>query len=122
MRPEERIDNFLKILGEQWKKQGTDLRFFQFLYNNGLCDDKSYHMEEHDIIKVFPDVPIRDYLLWGTYGKKGNEPLRYILLKDMTDEHITKVIITQHLSPIYLQYFINELHFRIEYPEYSIEG
>lgn len=34
----------------------------------------------------------RNKLLWGSYGKEGNQLLRYVLLKDMEIDHIEKVI------------------------------
>ena len=34
----------------------------------------------------------REYFEWGTYGKNGNEPLRYIILKDIDDEHLDNII------------------------------
>ena len=33
---------------------------------------------------------------WGTYGKNGDEPLRFIKLKDISDNHLDNII--NHLS------------------------
>lgn len=38
---------------------------------------------------------IRESFQWGTYGKLGNEPLKHILLKDISDGHLKNII--QHL-------------------------
>jgi hypothetical protein len=35
----------------------------------------------------------RDTFEWGTYGKNGDEPLKYIILKDICDEHLDNIII-----------------------------
>jgi DNA-directed RNA polymerase subunit F len=41
----------------------------------------------------------RSTFKWGTYGKDGKQPLRYVLLKDMSVEHIKAILETQpHLS------------------------
>jgi hypothetical protein len=34
----------------------------------------------------------RENLKWGTYGKDGKQPLTYVSLKDMSDEHIKAVL------------------------------
>lgn len=95
MRAEERIDNFLRILGEEWKKQGVDLRFTQFLYNNGMngLGGHEYYLEEEDILaKGFPDVEPREYLFWGSYGKDGKQPLKRVLIKDLATDHIEAIL------------------------------
>ena len=94
MRPEQRIDGFLKILGKQWKEQGTDLRFTQFLFNNGLVStDADYHVEEWELLqRMFPNLQMREYVLWGTFGKTGKSKLKYILIKDLETDHIKNIL------------------------------
>ena len=41
-------------------------------------------------------INIRETFQWGTYGKLGDQPLRLVLVKDITDDHL------EHLIP-YLQ-------------------
>lgn len=38
---------------------------------------------------------IRECFEWGSYGVNGDQPKRYILLKDMTAEHIQNILKTQ---------------------------
>jgi len=94
VRPEKRIDSFLKILGQQWKEQGVDLRFSQFLFNNGLVNtSEDYHLEEWELLqKMFPKLPLREYVLWGTYGKDGKSKLKYVLIKDLETDHIENIL------------------------------
>ena len=33
-----------------------------------------------------------DHLLWGTYGKNGDEPFRWVLLKDCSSEHLQNIL------------------------------
>lgn len=39
-----------------------------------------------------PHDLIRNFVAWGTYGKKGDEPLKYVFIKDMSDDHLRAVI------------------------------
>ena len=34
---------------------------------------------------------------WGTYGKDGNEPLRWVRLIDCSSEHLVNIIINLHI-------------------------
>lgn len=38
---------------------------------------------------------IRKYFYWGTYGKDGKQPKKYVILKEMTNEHIKAILETQ---------------------------
>ena len=120
MRSIYRIDKFFDVLKNEWISQGVDLRFGQFLSNNGINVEDIYHMEEHEVLqKYFPHVNPRNYLMWGTYGKSGNEPLGYISPKDMDETHIRNVltggISNQSKLPDYMKnMFIAELATRIQ--------
>jgi len=71
---------------------------------------------------LFKDQLVRDWMAWGTRGKSGKEPLKFILLKDMTDEHIQSVLDTQdHISDFYRREFKKELKFRKKHIEFSIK-
>lgn len=52
-RPEARIDDLLGLLAADWKKSGTDQRFFQYVENLrhrlGLAADP-YHVEDTELI------------------------------------------------------------------------
>lgn len=36
---------------------------------------------------------LREIADWGTYGKNGDEPLKRILIKDISNDHLENVII-----------------------------
>lgn len=56
---------------------------------------------------------IRETMHWGTRGKDGTEPLRYIPLIDMEDDHIKACLETQpRMHPHFRQAMENELKFR----------
>lgn len=55
----------------------------------------SINIEKAERIVFTEDDPIeviREYWSWGSYGKSGKEPLHYILLKDMSNEHIQAIL------------------------------
>lgn len=55
---------------------------------------------------------IRKAFHWGTYGKCGTLPLRWIMLADMDTEHIAAILDTQPTSSWLKQIFHDELEFR----------
>jgi hypothetical protein len=75
---------------------------------------RSLNKEQAHPIVVYSDDPhefIRDYFAWGTYGKAGDEPLHYKLLKDMTDHHIM-AILGMRIPSHFREIFNNELSWR----------
>ena len=60
-----------------------------------------------------PHSCVRDKFSWGTYGRDGLQPKKYVLLKDLTDEHIAAILRTQtHLPAEMQKVFKDELQFR----------
>jgi hypothetical protein len=56
---------------------------------------------------------IREVFKWGTYGIDGKQPLKYVILKDMSWDHIDAILKTQtHLRDHIRQVFVNELDYR----------
>lgn len=113
MRPTERIENFFRLLKEEWIKQSPDLRFGQFLFNNGIVDmnQQMYHKEAFEILHDhFPNIEPREYIFWGTRGKDGKQPLKYILLKHLMSDHIEAILETQkQMNKFYKKEFEKEL-------------
>ena len=53
------------------------------------------YFKQCEELSTFSDTPFleaREKFVWGSYGKSGKEPLRYVRLKDMENEHIKAVI------------------------------
>lgn len=67
-------------------------------------------------LSVYSDAPhdvISETFKWGTRGKDGKQPLTYVLLKDLTTEHIEAILDTQsHIADYVRKIFLNELSFR----------
>jgi hypothetical protein len=48
--------------------------------------------------KSLPSCPLNEAVrlpIWGTFGKRGEEKLKYVAIADMDTEHIQKVLDTQ---------------------------
>ena len=74
---------------------------------------KDHPYEELCIYVGDPHEKIREVFTWGTYGKDGCQPLQFVLLKDLSDNHIQAIIDTQNHMPAYLMdMFINEQRYR----------
>lgn len=75
-------------------------------YEPGIAYEECsvYDYDSHD--------KIRANFSWGSYGKDGKQPFRYIFLKDMEDEHIKAVLATQTLHPKIKKVFNDEIAFR----------
>lgn len=52
-RPRERIDRLLELIAEDWKRSGSDQRFFQYLANlaDRLGVEDSYTVEDSELIE-----------------------------------------------------------------------
>jgi hypothetical protein len=56
---------------------------------------------------------VREVMNWGTRGKDGNQPLRFVVLKDMDTDHIQACLDTQwQMSEKYRIAMQNELAYR----------
>jgi hypothetical protein len=56
---------------------------------------------------------VRNTLKWGTYGPNGDQPLKRVLLKDLTTDHIEAILENQHqISGELRELFNKELAYR----------
>ena len=84
------------------------------------------HSKRTDLIyfeKARHEPQVREWLQWGTFGKSGQDPLKYVRLKNMSDEHIEACLRTQppaYLGKFYTKAFKTELKFRKNHPEFSV--
>ena len=70
-----------------------------------------------------PHEDIRNYFTWKSYGKPATLPMRRVLLKDLTNEHIEAIIVTQlHLTTEVLCLFGDELIYRDNFDLNIYEG
>ncbi|WP_210498609.1 hypothetical protein [Vibrio crassostreae] len=68
--------------------------------------------EELTVTTEAPHEVQREYWSWGTYGKNGDQPLRFVKLKDMEHDHIAAVVNTQRINAARRSAMIKELFYR----------
>jgi len=103
-------DHFLKYIGcdgdseyiisniddiNNYWKDNPDLRLIQVLTNLDIIPNLSgfkYFVEEVDYLIDFKFVKPEKIMFWGTYGKDGKQPLKYVVLDDMESSHIEAVL------------------------------
>lgn len=80
---------------EKWEA-GSDQRLTQLLINEGLlCDGAHYFFEETEYFITQRILKPEEILFWGSHGKDGKGPLRYIKLLDMETDHLEACLRTQ---------------------------
>ncbi|HNG96678.1 MAG TPA: hypothetical protein PLW93_00225 [Candidatus Absconditabacterales bacterium] len=102
MRPQARIEPIKKLLleaglftEEQLAGYAGDLRLAQHLINNGFVEettDKYWYHDECGVTMEKLGFKRRDFAIRGGYGKNGDEPLQYKIIRDLDDEHIENII------------------------------
>jgi hypothetical protein len=61
-----------------------------------------------------PIEEIREHFLWGTYGINGDQRLFFVLLKDMSEDHIRNVLRDCGMPERMENMFLAELTYRRE--------
>jgi len=92
--------------GEQYMIDGGTA-YFRSWVNSVPAENlsQSYKPDDHE--------HNRQYSYWGTYGKNGDQPLKYVFVKDMETEHIEAVLETQiHITPYTKKIMEEELKYR----------
>ena len=77
-----------------------------------IPEDKT--LDDIESLEIYDDEPIESMmkkLLWGTYGKDGNQPLKYVKLFECDDDHLNNILKGQHIS----LYYKNTINYILEY-------
>lgn len=70
-----------------------------------LVDLCIYNTDKHELV--------REFFLWGSYGYHRDKELHFILLKDLTNDHIDAILQTQTKLPSWKKHlFEQELNYR----------
>lgn len=100
----EKYKENLSDIKKNWE-MFPDLRLTQLLIHCGILPNKPgvwFYIEETDYLIENKIVKPEDILFWGTYGKDGKQPLKYITINNMTSEHIEACLKTQkNMNPFY---------------------
>ena len=59
-----------------------------------------------------PHNKIREAVTWGSYGKKGNGPLRRVPVSEMSDDHLNAVVVLPYVHQNIGIVFLDELAYR----------
>ena len=60
-----------------------------------------------------PLYAIKEKLLWGTYGKSGKEPFKYVLLKNCETDHLQKILEQKNIGALYKKVILSILKDRL---------
>lgn len=95
----------------------TDKNGLEYMVDGGLeylrrnvHDSQPY--EELSVYNTDSIEIIREHFTWGTRGKDGRQPLTWIKLKDLADDHIQAILKTQKLQNHIYDTFIREQTYR----------
>ena len=68
------------------------------------------------MLTVYNDDPhskIREVISWGSFGEKGDQSVRFHVLKDMSTEHIKNILANiTHIPDWRMAIFKDELEYR----------
>ena len=79
--------------------------YFRFIGDVYDCEVITHYSDE-------PQEVVRQYVRWGTYGKNGDQPLYWIKMCDMTNDHIEAIIDDGIGGKTIRELFNNELIYR----------
>ena len=73
---------------------------------------------DYEEMSLYDDAPfeeIRKNLRWGTFGRNGDQPLKYIAIDKMTNEHIMNILRLDKPGLTWIQgHLANEWEYRKE--------
>lgn len=97
-------------------KTHVDANGKEYMIDGGLSYIRCSANGDEKFITITTDDPFdvqREFFVWGTYGKEGKDPLKYVALKDLEVDHINAIVETQHQIPSYIRaLFETELEYR----------
>lgn len=78
-------------------------------YEEGNGEDLSVYADD-------PHVKIREWFNWGTYGKEGKGPLKWVKLKNLSTNHIQRIVDEGYARSYIRKIFDDELAIRKNKP------
>lgn len=97
-------------------KSYVDSNGKRYIIDGGTSYIRASANGDEEYLTVYADDPhvlVREVLTWRTYGKHGDERLKWVILKDITDEHLLAIIDTQpHLPTWKKDIFVKEKEYR----------
>ena len=89
----------------------------EYMLDGGLDYVRSSANGDEWMLTVYPDYPhelIRLHAKWGTYGKNGDEPLKYVAIADLDPYHLRAILDTQQktMRPELVKVMQDEVEYR----------
>lgn len=72
---------------------------------------RSVHSDQEDM-SLYDNEPHEvqsKVLKWGTYGKRGDQPLQHVSISEMSTAHIGNVLSMGNINPVYRKCMLEEL-------------
>lgn len=101
-------------------KTYVDKNGLEYMVDGGLdyLRRNVHDQAPYEELSVSADCPFetfREEMKWGTRGKDGKQPLKYVPLKKLTVEHIQAILDTQtQILPWLRNAFQQELRYRLD--------
>jgi hypothetical protein len=89
----------------------------EYMLDGGLDYVRRSISGGEQLLTVYSDDPhemIRDVVKWGTYGKNGDEPLKYVTIADLDPYHLRAILDTQQktMRPALYKVMQDEVEYR----------
>lgn len=89
----------------------------EYMLDGGLDYVRSSANGDEYLLTVYSDHPhemIRLFVKWGTYGKNGDEPLKYVRIADLDPYHLRAIVDTQQktMRPALAKVMQDEVEYR----------
>jgi hypothetical protein len=89
----------------------------EYMLDGGLDYVRSSANGDEQYLTVYQDDPhevIRDAVKWGTYGKNGDEHLKYVAISDLDPYHLRAILDTQQktMRPDLYKVMLAEVEYR----------
>ena len=94
----------------------------EYMLDGGLDYVRRSANGDEQLLTVYHDDPheiIRNEVTWGTFGKNGDESIKYVAIADMSTEHLKACLDTQKatMRPAMYSVMTDELEYRNAPPE-----
>lgn len=96
-------------------KTYTDANGKRYMIDGGNEYVRSSSNGDEEFLTLYSDDPheeLREVLTWGTYGKSGKEPLKRVLIKELSDNHIKAILDNCDYIGVYKDILFNEIKYR----------
>ena len=89
----------------------------EYMLDGGLDYVRSSANGDEEFLTICSDDPhevIRMLVKWGTYGKSGDEPLKYVKIADLDPYHLRAILDTQQktMRPALVKVMQDEVEYR----------